>query len=178
MIRTGIQVEENVQVDHNSLDTGYNVVLREGCIIQSNVSIWSNTVIDARALVMAGARIHCNCYIAQECIVGRSVSMGPGVIMTNDRFPMRRDPGDWEPAIIKDKAVIGAGVTICPGVTIGEGAMIGAGAVVTKDVPDYQAWAGLPAQRLSWEIEAEWLASRDQVDLLDHEEITRLVGGV
>jgi acetyltransferase-like isoleucine patch superfamily enzyme len=177
MIRAGVQVEENVQLDLNTIDTGYNVVFREGCIVEPNVCIWSNTVIDARAVILAGARIHCNCYIAQGCIVGRGVFMGPGVVLTNDRFPMRRDPGDWEPVTIRSRAVIGGGVVICPGVTIGEGAMIGAGAIVTKDVPDYQAWAGVPAKRIHCDAEAEWLASRDQADLLDHEEISRLTGG-
>ena len=29
---------------------------------------------------------------------------------------------------------------------IGEGAVVGAGFVVTKDIPDYEVWAGNPAR--------------------------------
>ncbi len=50
-----------------------------------------------------------------------------------------------KPVTIKNGAWIASGVTICPGVTIGENAVIGAGSVVTKDVPDNEFWAGIPA---------------------------------
>lgn len=46
---------------------------------------------------------------------------------------------------IKENAFIGINTIICSSVTIGKGAIIGAGSVVTKDVPDYQIWAGNPA---------------------------------
>ena len=32
------------------------------------------------------------------------------------------------------------------GVTIGDGAIVGANAVVTKDIPAYEIWAGVPAK--------------------------------
>lgn len=41
---------------------------------------------------------------------------------------------------------IGHGAVIMPGVTIGNGAVIGANAVVTRDVPAYSIFAGLPAK--------------------------------
>ena len=43
---------------------------------------------------------------------------------------------------------IGYGAIITRGVTIGEGAIVGAGSVVTKDVPPYEVWAGVPAQKI------------------------------
>lgn len=41
---------------------------------------------------------------------------------------------------------IGQNVILLDGIKIGTGAIIGAGSVVTKDVGDYQIWAGNPAQ--------------------------------
>ena len=42
---------------------------------------------------------------------------------------------------------IGRGVTILGKVNrIGKQVVIGAGAVVTKDIPDYEVWAGNPAR--------------------------------
>lgn len=45
-------------------------------------------------------------------------------------------------------AFLGAGATLMPGVSVGEGAVIGAGAVVTKDVPAWEIWAGVPAKKI------------------------------
>jgi acetyltransferase-like isoleucine patch superfamily enzyme len=41
---------------------------------------------------------------------------------------------------------IGSNVTILDGVNIGDGAIIAAGAVVTKNVPDYAIYGGVPAK--------------------------------
>lgn len=42
---------------------------------------------------------------------------------------------------------IGCNVTVIGGVKIGNGAVIGAGAVVTRNVPPYEIWAGVPAKK-------------------------------
>ena len=34
------------------------------------------------------------------------------------------------------------------GVTIGRGAVVAAGAVVTKDIPPYEVWGGVPAKKI------------------------------
>lgn len=43
---------------------------------------------------------------------------------------------------------LGHGVIVMRGITIGDGSIVGAGAVVTKDVPSYEVWAGVPAARV------------------------------
>ena len=47
---------------------------------------------------------------------------------------------------IEDEVFIGVNVVICNSVTIGKGAIVGAGSVVTKDIPPYEVWAGVPAK--------------------------------
>jgi acetyltransferase-like isoleucine patch superfamily enzyme len=49
---------------------------------------------------------------------------------------------------------IGQGATVMRGVTIGDGAIVAAGAVVTKDVPPFEVWAGVPAGRLRLRFES------------------------
>ena len=41
---------------------------------------------------------------------------------------------------------IGANATVLKGVTIGKGAVVAAGAIVTKDIPAYEVWGGIPAK--------------------------------
>jgi galactoside O-acetyltransferase len=60
---------------------------------------------------------------------------------------------------VKRNAVLFCNAVVLPGVTIGEGAVIAAGAVVTKDVPDGETWAGVPAcplNRKTLNIEPSW----------------------
>lgn len=47
---------------------------------------------------------------------------------------------------IEEDAFIGCNTIICNAVTIGKGSIVGAGSVVTKDIPPYQVWGGVPAK--------------------------------
>ncbi len=49
---------------------------------------------------------------------------------------------------IREKAMVGVHCIILHGVTIGKHAIVGAGSVVTKDVPDHDRVAGVPAKSL------------------------------
>jgi acetyltransferase-like isoleucine patch superfamily enzyme len=51
-----------------------------------------------------------------------------------------------KPVRIGIGADIGTNATILPGVCVGAQAIVGAGAVVTRDVPDYAIFAGVPAR--------------------------------
>ncbi len=50
--------------------------------------------------------------------------------------------------VLREYAFVGVNSVVMPGITIGKGAVVGAGAVVTKDVPDYEIWAGVPAKKI------------------------------
>lgn len=47
---------------------------------------------------------------------------------------------------IKEGAFIGVNTIITKPVIIGKCSVVGAGSVVTKDIPDYEVWAGNPAK--------------------------------
>ncbi|WP_158095461.1 CatB-related O-acetyltransferase [Massilimicrobiota sp. An134] len=50
--------------------------------------------------------------------------------------------------IIQDDVWIGSNAIILPGITVGKGSVIAAGAVVTKNVPPYTVWGGIPAKQI------------------------------
>lgn len=50
--------------------------------------------------------------------------------------------------IIDDYVWLASNVTVLPGVHIGKGAVIATGAVVTKDVPSYTVFGGVPARKI------------------------------
>ena len=74
------------------------------------------------------------------------------IIITHFKNPRKlsRDTAsggyDRGKVVIKKNAWIGASTVITKPLTIGEGAIIGACSVLTRDVPDYEVWAGNPAK--------------------------------
>ncbi|WP_354002759.1 hypothetical protein [Microbacterium elymi] len=49
---------------------------------------------------------------------------------------------------IREAAYIGMNASVRQGLTVGAEATIGMGAAVTRDVPDQQTWAGVPAREM------------------------------
>ena len=87
------------------------------------------------------------------------VFIGPGAILTNDRYPRAITSGgdlaradDWQvsPITLRYGCSIGAGAVVVAGVQVGRFATVGAGAVVTRTVPNHALVAGSPARRIGW----------------------------
>lgn len=118
------------------------------------------------------AYVHSSAHVATDLVAGPYVFIGRNCdiapLVTIGRYTMLAsevaivgDDHTWDDAgvpiqfagrppqhstSIGDDAWLGHGVVVMRGVTIGEGAIIGASAVVTKDVPPYEVWAGVPAK--------------------------------
>lgn len=77
---------------------------------------------------------------------------------------MIRQPGRKEPIVIVADVWIGANAVILRGVTIGRGAIVAAGAVVTRSVPEFEIWGGVPAKKLGVRPNGETTASLSRND--------------
>jgi len=109
--------------------------------IGNNVSINNN--------VQLGAAEH------GKIVLGNNVLIGPNSVLRASNHKFKRvdipiiNQGHSGGAIsIEDDVWIGANVVILPDVHIGRGAIIAAGAVVTKDVPSYTIFGGVPAVKI------------------------------
>ena len=108
-----------------------------------------------------------------KVIVGRWVSVGPGVRVYNQNHPLDHlsmHPYFYEPSmgVVKENPMprhtlvighdswLGRNAIVTPGCKrIGVGAVIGAGAVVTKDVDDYAIVGGNPAKLIRYRFPEE-----------------------
>ena len=149
IIRRGAIIYTDVTTGEN-FQTGHNVLVRGDTTIGDHVVIGTNSVIDGQVEIGSFVKIETNCYIPTHTKIGNRVFFGPGITLTNDRYPLKlRDDykaNGPEGAVIEDLVTIGGGVTVCPGVTIGKGSFIAAGAVVTSDVPPMSLAVGVPAK--------------------------------
>lgn len=131
-----ISLGERVYVGHETMLKGY---------YKGFMEIGDDTWIGQRCFFHGAAGLR----------IGREVGIGPEVkVLTSAhdfdsrRQPVIRYPVKFQPVTINDGVDVGVGTVILPGVTVGEGAVIGAGSVVSRDVPPYEVWAGVPARRL------------------------------
>ena len=88
--------------------------------------------------------IGAGCLISQFCTLVASNHGSDRNLLIQAQAP----PTDRRGVVLGDDVWLGAGVTITPGVTVNTGAIIGAGSVVTKNVPEYEIWAGVPAKKI------------------------------
>ncbi len=107
----------------------------------SNVSIGHDTIIGD----------HCFLDGRAPLTIGNHVGIASQVLIYNDEHDINSpDYGNsFGPVTIGDYVFIGPRAIILPNTKIGKGAVVAAGAIVTKDIPDYEIWGGVPAKKIS-----------------------------
>lgn len=61
---------------------------------------------------------------------------------------MRTQEGPEKEIVLEEDVWLGCNVVVLKGVRIGKGAIVAAGAVVTKPIPAYEIWGGVPAKKI------------------------------
>jgi len=141
VIRSGTIIYETATLQ-NRVETGHNVLIREGSVIGEESRVGTSTQLDGAVKIGKNVNIQSNVYLSHLTIVKDNAFIGPNVCVTNDLYPVSQK---LTGAVIERGAVIGANATIIARVKIGEEAVVGAGSVVTKNVPANTVVLGNPA---------------------------------
>lgn len=82
--------------------------------------------------------------------IGNHVDIATGVMIYNSEHDINDEKfkAITSPVEIDDYVFVGPRAIILPGVRIGKGAVIAAGAIVTKDVPGFKIYGGVPAKEI------------------------------
>lgn len=134
---------------------------------------WSNVVIGDEVTVGINALFLST---RAKIIIGNHVIFGPNVtLITGDHridivgchinsvTDNEKLPENDKDIIIEGDNWIGANVIILKGVKIGEGAVVAAGSVVTKEVPKYTIWAGVPARQIGLRFDEEGIKRHNKI---------------
>ena len=134
--------------------------------LYGNVDIGDDVEIGKYTYIGSGTRISNKTIIGDYCSISRNIEIGPAnhplnMLSTHPfQYNERHFPsGEYKlhkrvvplmerksSVIIGNDVWIGAKAIIMRGVKIGDGAVIAGGAVVTKDVPPYCIYGGIPAK--------------------------------
>jgi len=118
---------------------GKETRIGENCSIGALVHLGRKVALGNDCRVQGGA------YIADGCVVGDRVFLGPNSTLLNDKYPPSGNSNQWQPVQIENGAVIGGGATVIAGCSVGHNAVLGAGSTLTRDLPDNEVWVGNPA---------------------------------
>jgi len=152
---------------------GKHVAIAKDCVINGleNISLGDHVRIDSKTTIIAlsgkleiGSYVHIagGCYInsAGGINIGDfvGVSFGSALFSINDDYsgkflmgptiPIEFKNINKQPIILNKHSVLGSGAVVLPGVSVGEGAAVGALSLVTKSIPDWKVYSGVPAKFL------------------------------
>src|SRR5579875_2236611 len=116
---------------------GKNVKVWHFAYVGDGAELGDNVMIGSLAHVDRGVKI------GKITVIGNNVFVGPGVVFTNDPYPMSKKLVGVR---VEDGAAIGARAVIKAGVTIGRNSVVAMGAIVTRDVPADSVVIGSPAK--------------------------------
>lgn len=151
-------IEEGTYIDASSKIWAL-AQIRKGAVIGKRVNVGAGVYVGVGVEIGDFCKIQNYALIYEPAKLERGVFIGPGVILTNDKWPRAITPEnsqkqlvDWEPVgtLIREGASIGARSVCVAPLTIGRWAMVAAGSVVTKNVSDFSLVAGVPARRIGW----------------------------
>ena len=123
--------------------------------------IKSKTIIDIGWFMMCPEKLHIgsHVHINRNCMldarggltIGNNVSVSHNVSFVTGSHDFNTPKFDYvdAPIVVEDNVWIGLNATILKGVHIGQGAVVAAGALVTKDIPPFEVWGGVPAKKIA-----------------------------
>lgn len=134
---------------------GDNVRIAKKCNLQGNIELGNNVTIGQGAYFVS---TQANIYIHDYVVFGPNVTIytgdhpmnfiGKHICEITDTDKINRGGGYDEDVTIEAGCWIGTRAIILKGVTVGRGSVVGAGAVVTKDIPPYSVYVGVPQSKI------------------------------
>ncbi len=168
----GAKIGGGTRIPRISVTWPHQISLGENCVLEDDIYFkfdgpWRRgpaILIGNRVFIGRGCEFNIrrrivvgdDCLIASDC---KFIDHDHGISM--DR-PMNVQSGQESEIELEQDVWLGVNCVVLKGVTIGRGAVVGASSVVTKPIPPFEIWAGVPAIRIGQRV-ATVLQNRSQV---------------
>jgi len=156
----GMKIGRKVRMDHVEVSWPNQIEIGDESIIEHNVYFkydgsWkSNRSIIIKNNVFIGNNCEFNIKesvtIGNNCLIGagsRFVDHDHGINLSD---PIRKQYCPRKSIELKEDVWVGANCLILKGVKIDTGAIVAGGSVVTKSIPAFEIWAGIPAKKIGY----------------------------
>lgn len=154
LLYPGITIDYSTRIEKNC-----QIVCVKGgtlTILKSHISAGTSIVACSKSsLTIYHSFIGRNCIITakEKVVINKNCLVAEMVVIRDqdhhfspEKVSSSNEDFNISPIEIKENVWIASKATVLKGVTIGKHSVIAASAVVTKCVPSYQLWAGLPAK--------------------------------
>ena len=157
----GMQIGVAVSLPKFQVTWPHQVYIGNNCKLERDVYFKYDGIWQQGPSIVIGARSFVGAFV--EFNIRRNISLGADCLIASGckfidhdhGFSSRDIPinvqavGAEKPIILEDNVWLGVNVVVLKGVKIGRGAIVAAGSIVTKSIPPYEIWAGIPARNVT-----------------------------
>ncbi len=132
------------------ISIGDNVRIDDFCILSGNVTLGSNVHISAYSALYGaeGIEFKNNSGCSARTTIYSAMDDFSGDYLIGPMHPTGATHVTGGKVTIEKYVQLGAHCLVFPNVTINEGAVVGALSLVTKDIPEWSIYVGVPARKL------------------------------
>jgi acetyltransferase-like isoleucine patch superfamily enzyme len=154
----GMKIGKRVSMSHILVTWPHQILLKDDCILEHDIFFKYSSYWKKGQAIVIGERVfignHCEFNISKRIQIGNDTNIASGCKFIDHDHGIKLGELIGGQECVEGDIIIGEGVwlgfdvIVLKSVTIGDGAVVAAGAVVTKPIPAYEIWAGVPAKKI------------------------------
>ena len=154
----GVKCGKNTLFPRTSVSWPHQLQIGDDCFLEPDIffkfdGIWApgpSIIIGNHVFIGRGCEFNIkkSIHIGDHCLIGSGSKFIDHDHGINPTQLIHLQAGPQASISVGSDTWIGDNVVVLKGVCIGRGSVVGAGAIVTRDIGDFEIWAGVPARKM------------------------------